>query len=74
MTNSSPNFDYVGTYFMPYLSTVVQNLLLVFSLGVSLAACGLPERANPADPRIGGEEGNGLVLLAEFPEPFSVKS
>jgi len=55
---------------MLYLSTVVRNLLLVFLLGVSLAACGLPERANPADPRIGSDEVNGLVLLAEFPEPF----
>ena len=55
---------------MLYLSTVVRNLLLVFLLGVSLAACGLPERANPADPRIGSDEVNGLVLLAEFPESF----
>ena len=55
---------------MLYLSTVVQNLLLVFLLGIYLAACGLPDRANPADPRIGGKEGIGLVLLAKFPEPF----
>ena len=55
---------------MFHLSTVVQNLMLVFALVISPAACGLPERANPADPRIGVEGGDGLVLLAEFPEPF----
>ena len=55
---------------MPHLSAFIHNLLLVFYLAASLAACGLPERANPADPRIGGDEGDGLVLLAEFPEAF----
>jgi hypothetical protein len=33
-----------------------------------LAACGLPDRSNPADPRIGGNEGDGFQLLAEVPE------
>lgn len=55
---------------MLHLSTVVQNFLLVFSSGVFISACGLPERANPSDPHIWGEEGDGLVLLAEFPEAF----
>ena len=64
------NIEDAGTYFMPHLSAFTHNLLLVFCLAASLAACGLPERANPADPRIGGDEGDGLVLLAEFPEAF----
>lgn len=35
---------------------------------IAVAACGLPERSNPADPRIGGSEGDGFQLLAEIPE------
>jgi len=30
-------------------------------------ACGLPDRSNPADPRIGGSDGDGIQLLAEVP-------
>lgn len=33
-------------------------------------ACGLPERANPADPRLGEDDGEGFVLLGEFPAAY----
>ncbi len=45
--------------------------VVIFLLACSqFLGCGLPDRANPADPRIGGDEGEGLVLLAEFPAAY----
>lgn len=48
---------------------------ILLALGLSAlqlwqGACGLPERANPADPRLGDDDGEGVVLLGEFPEAY----
>ncbi|MGY8827894.1 MAG: hypothetical protein ACKVJG_28980, partial [Candidatus Latescibacterota bacterium] len=47
------------------MSTLAGSYLGWFVL--LLVACGLPDRSNPADPRIGGSDGEGIQLLAEVP-------